>query len=74
METHPLHHYLRPAFRLVHGLCGQETEGKEHQGTVVMERYDESGGGDLRWFAYHQGFQCRGEDEPQVRPCELFVS
>ena len=70
LAAHALHAPLRAPLRLVHGLCGQETESPQHRGATTLERHHEPSGRDAGRTAHHQGFLRGGEDEPALCPGE----
>ena len=67
MAADALHPHHRAHHGVVHGLGGPQVEGTVDTGPGPVERHDESGGGDPRGPAHHQGLLCRGQDEPPLR-------
>ena len=58
-----------PLFASFMGIVGRKLK----QSTSPLERYDESGRRDFGRFAHHQGFLCRGYNEPKVSESKLYV-
>ena len=60
IAANAVHHRLRAADGMAHGLYRQKTEAELREGTVVVERHDECCRGNPRRTAHHQGIQRGG--------------
>ena len=67
MAAYAVHHYLRTCLRMAYGHHRTTTEAEEYQGSGLVERYDESGGGNTGWLTHHQSLLCRREDEQTLQ-------